>query len=1699
MPTAEWSINGKVVLPDERLYSEVNAEFTILLNKKAKREDGGTYTLKLTNPIGSDAASCRVLVVDVPGKPQGPFEASDTTPETMSLSWRPPLDDGGSPITNYVLEKQDQAGSKQWVKCSAFIRSCHFEVMGLEANHLYHFRVRAENQYGGGEAIQTDKPIKAAFPFTVPDPPGRPTPTDTERNKVHLSWDRPLKDGGSKIQGYTVEYKDPSDGRWMIGNAELIKGTTFTVTGLVNDREYEFRVKAKNAAGYSVPGPSSGLVNLKGKLGVPSPPRDLQVVKIGRNYVDLKWEPPLKDGDSRITGYLVERREVAGSHWYRVNDYGALDCTYTVLNLPEHSEYEFRVSAINAAGQSEPVYTSAPVKITEFAGGAKPEFVRKLFTKSTNLHTEITFECEAIGKPLPHARWFKNGREITAGFGGQGRFKTLETDEGVFKLVILDIQEGDEGDYTCEAYNTFGADRTTAPLRLAAAPEITRCPPEVFLTEADNGKIKIHYSGSSPFEVTITKSGSGPLSEEGDGHVKYTVFDEYAVVYIAEVRKGDEGAYAITVKNDSGQASANFTVVVTGLPGPPTGPLEVGEVTRNTVSLHWKPPKSDGGRKVTHYVVERKEVGSGGTNNWITASSVVRECSFTVQGLTEGGEYLFRVFAVNENGQSASALEGENPVTPKLPFDPPSAPGVPEVTAVGGDFVNLSWSKPESDGGARIQGYYVEKREPGSGHWQRVNLALVHATQINIAHLIEDREYEFRVFAVNEAGQSPPSEASRPIRVKDPDVAVPPEFIEPLRTVHAVENRNAEFRCTVTGVPKPTITWYKGVRELFDGGKFTMLRDGDSYILKINGVYGEDADEYSVKATNKAGTRSSRAELIIKTAPKIYVPPRFREAACFERGENVALKIPFSGNPRPKITWTKDGEVVEAGEHFGLEVKERHATLTIRNASMEDNGPYTITAENELGVDVAVINVMISDRPDPPRFPIIESVGEETVNLSWKAPLWNGGSQITNYVIEKREVGMQSWVRAANTRFLLHQIQNLAPGKEYEFRVLAENVYGRSEPSEKTSKVLIKGKGGDRLKRTPWEVDEQGRKVRGRGEKQANYDQFVSDYDGTFAMAVDVKANQSVYDYYEILEEIGVGAFGVVHRCREKKSGRIFAAKFIPVSHPTEKALIRKEIDIMNQLHHVKLIRLHDAFEEDDEMVLIYEFMSGGELFERITDENYRMTEAEAANFMRQIIEGIRHMHERNIIHLDIKPENIMCQKRSSNLVKIIDFGLATKLDPHEIVKISTGTAEFAAPEIVEREAVGFYTDMWACGVLTYVLLSGLTPFAGENDIETLKNVKACSWDFDQGAFAGISDEAKDFIRKLLTKEKEKRMTAHECLEHPWLKKLAEEALSQEQISGRKYIDIRDRIRAKYPSWDRALVPIGHIANYSSLRKLQDEKYSMADYFLDRREALPRFVLKPQSTIAYEGQSAKFTCRVIAAAPPTLSWYHEGSELKQSVKFMKRYAENDYAFTINRCKLEDRGEYMIRAENHYGSREEPVFLNVLPLPKDDYRPAVEEPRRRREPLPTFKLDEPADRAPFFTFMLRTRIIQMGIGVRLLCCLEGKPWPTIRWLKDGRELGKSEYNMTAKDGVVTLDITGCRLEDAGKYTCIASNHLGSTETSCSVIVEAKRAVSPSPARSGSPAAGSRIGTPLPPYISSVPTPLEAYYSSGGAST
>ncbi|XP_071641204.1 twitchin-like [Temnothorax longispinosus] len=179
-----------------------------------------------------------------------------------------------------------------------------------------------------------------------------------------------------------------------------------------------------------------------------------------------------------------------------------------------------------------------------------------------------------------------------------------------------------------------------------------------------------------------------------------------------------------------------------------------------------------------------------------------------------------------------------------------------------------------------------------------------------------------------------------------------------------------------------------------------------------------------------------------------------------------------------------------------------------------------------------------------------------------------------------------------------------------------------------------------------------------------------------------------------------------------------------------------------------------------------------------------------------------------------------------------------------------------------------------------------------------------------------------------------------------------------------------------------------------------------------RRQAAPRFVIKPQSAFAYEGQSVKFTCRAIAIAAPTLSWSHNNQESRESVKFMKRYHGDDYTFIINRVKLEDREEYIIRAENYYGYREEVVFLNVQPLPREipKYRPELH-PVHRREPLGYNVWLETIKSAPSFTFLLRPRVIQIRQTCKLLCCLNGNPMSTVKWYKDREELSKYNYPMS----------------------------------------------------------------------------------------
>ncbi|XP_040981638.1 death-associated protein kinase 2-like isoform X2 [Aquila chrysaetos chrysaetos] len=279
----------------------------------------------------------------------------------------------------------------------------------------------------------------------------------------------------------------------------------------------------------------------------------------------------------------------------------------------------------------------------------------------------------------------------------------------------------------------------------------------------------------------------------------------------------------------------------------------------------------------------------------------------------------------------------------------------------------------------------------------------------------------------------------------------------------------------------------------------------------------------------------------------------------------------------------------------------------------------------------------------------------------------------------------------------------------------------------------------------------------------------------------------NVEDLYELLEKLGSGHFGVVKRCRERSTGTFYAAKFVKTRRcrgsrlGLERAQVEREVAILRQLDHPNIMRLHDLFVSKAEMVLVLELIGGGELFDFIAEKEM-LSEEEAIEFLGQILRGVEYLHAHHIAHFDLKPENIMLQEKHvpKPWVKIIDFGLAQHLEDGVTFKSLCGTPQYIAPEVINYEPLSSATDMWSIGVITYILLSGLSPFQGETDAETLSNVVAGTYEFEERCFSQTSEMAKDFIQQLLVKEPGHRMTAAECLVHPWIK-----PLSRKQVANR--------------------------------------------------------------------------------------------------------------------------------------------------------------------------------------------------------------------------------------------------------------------------------------------------------------------------
>ena len=310
---------------------------------------------------------------------------------------------------------------------------------------------------------------------------------------------------------------------------------------------------------------------------------------------------------------------------------------------------------------------------------------------------------------------------------------------------------------------------------------------------------------------------------------------------------------------------------------------------------------------------------------------------------------------------------------------------------------------------------------------------------------------------------------------------------------------------------------------------------------------------------------------------------------------------------------------------------------------------------------------------------------------------------------------------------------------------------------------------------------------------------------------------ENIEKYYTFIKELGHGSYCHVYRCQNNSTGNVYACKKFEKKYIKSESRIKTEIDLLRATDHPNIIKLYDTFEDEKHLYLVMEECNGGELFQRLADNakhNKNYTEKDAAIIMKQILQAVNYLHSHGVCHRDLKPENILFSSMEPNSpIKIIDFGLSKVLnDMNQIMKGEVGTLYYMAPEVL----MGNYDekcDVWSCGVILYIILSGHPPFYSKNEEKLKQKICSMKFNFDLPIFEKISSDAKDLIKQILVKA-EDRPTIADVLESTWVKENAPRA-------SKKSINV---------DW-------GHIKKYTQLNLVQKSIITFRAFHMTAKEA----------------------------------------------------------------------------------------------------------------------------------------------------------------------------------------------------------------------------------------------------------------------
>uniref|UniRef100_A0A8C9DIH0 calcium/calmodulin-dependent protein kinase n=1 Tax=Prolemur simus TaxID=1328070 RepID=A0A8C9DIH0_PROSS len=352
-------------------------------------------------------------------------------------------------------------------------------------------------------------------------------------------------------------------------------------------------------------------------------------------------------------------------------------------------------------------------------------------------------------------------------------------------------------------------------------------------------------------------------------------------------------------------------------------------------------------------------------------------------------------------------------------------------------------------------------------------------------------------------------------------------------------------------------------------------------------------------------------------------------------------------------------------------------------------------------------------------------------------------------------------------------------------------------------------------------------------------------------------------DEYQLFEELGKGAFSVVRRCMKIPTGQEYAAKIINTKKLSARdhQKLEREARICRLLKHPNIVRLHDSISEEGFHYLVFDLVTGGELFEDIVAREY-YSEADASHCIQQILEAVLHCHQMGVVHRDLKPENLLLASKSKGAaVKLADFGLAIEVQGDQQAWFGfAGTPGYLSPEVLRKDPYGKPVDMWACGVILYILLVGYPPFWDEDQHRLYQQIKAGAYDFPSPEWDTVTPEAKDLINKMLTINPAKRITASEALKHPWI---CQRSTVASMMHRQETVDCLKKFNARRKLKGAILTTMLATRNFSGLKaslflfSAYPQINNKANVVTSPKENIPTPALEPQTTVIHNPDGNK--------------------------------------------------------------------------------------------------------------------------------------------------------------------------------------------------------------------------------------------------